>query len=62
MIDATLAWDNSSPFRKNVLERMQKLLMTIENKIRDENLQYYINREAAKISAPTSNYLLIKEE
>ena len=36
--------------------------MTIEDKIRDENLQYYINREAAKISAPTSNYLLIKEE
>ena len=62
MIDATFAWDNSSSFRKNVLERIQKLLMTIEDKIGDENLQYYINREAAKISAPTSNYLLIKEE
>ena len=62
MIDATLAWDNSSPFRKNVLERIQKLLMTIEDKIGDENLQYYVNREAAKISAPTSNYLIIKDE
>ena len=62
MIDATLAWDNSSPFRKNVLERIQKLLMTTEDKIGDENLQYYVNREAAKISAPTSNYLMIKDE
>ena len=62
MIDATLAWDNFSPFRKNVLERIQKLLMTIEDKIGDENLQYYVNREAAKISAPTSNYLIIKDE
>ena len=62
MIDATLAWDNSSPFRKIVLERIQKLLMTIEDKIGDENLQYYVNREAAKISAPTSNYLIIKDE
>ena len=62
MIDATLAWDNSSPFRKNVLERIQKLLMTIEDKIGDENLQYYVNTEAAKISAPTSNYLIIKDE
>ena len=25
--------------------------MTIDNQIRDEKLQYYINREAAKISA-----------
>ena len=36
--------------------------MTIEDKIGDENLQYYVNREAAKISAPTSNYLIIKDE
>ena len=28
--------------------------MTIENKIRDEKLQYDINREAAKISALSS--------
>ena len=29
--------------------------MTIDNKIRDEKLQYDINREAAKISALSSN-------
>ena len=28
--------------------------MTIEDQIRDEKLQYYINREAAKISAFSS--------
>ena len=28
--------------------------MTIDNKIRDEKLQYYINREAAKMSALSS--------
>ena len=28
--------------------------MTIDDKIRDEKLQYDINREAAKISAPSS--------
>ena len=29
--------------------------MTIDDQIRDEKLQYYINREAAKISALSSN-------
>ena len=28
--------------------------MTIEDQIKDENLQYHINREAAKISALSS--------
>ena len=32
------------------LERIQKLIMTIEDKIRNEKLQYDINREVAKIS------------
>ena len=49
--------------------------MTIDDKIRDEKLQYDINKEAAKISALSSGklinmsilhlkkcYLLIKEE
>ena len=35
-------------FRENCLERMLKLIMTIDNKIRDEKLQYDINREATK--------------
>ena len=32
------------------LERIQKLIMTTEDKIRNEKLQYDINREVAKIS------------
>ena len=31
--------------------------MTIEDQIKDEKLQYYINREAAKISALSSGKL-----
>ena len=41
-------------FRKNLSERIQKLIMTIDNKITDEKLQYYINTEAARISALSS--------
>ena len=41
-------------FRENCLERMLKLIMTIDNKIRDEKLQYDINREAVKTSASSS--------
>ena len=31
------------------LEIMQKLIMTVDDKIRDEKLQYDINKEAAKV-------------
>ena len=42
---------------KNIL----KLIMTIDNKIRDEKLQYDINREAAKIlTSGENNYLPLK--
>ena len=51
LIDTTLALDNSSRFKKNLLERIKKLIITIDDKIKDENLQYDINREAVKISA-----------
>ena len=37
--------------RKNLVKRLQKLIMTIDDKIRDEKLQHDTNREAAKISA-----------
>ena len=46
--DATLASDNPLRFRKNLLERIKQLIMTIDDKIRDEKLQYDINREAVK--------------
>ena len=49
VIDTPLASDNSSRFRKNLLERIQKLIKTIDDKIRDEKLKCNINREAAKI-------------
>ena len=54
VIDTTLASDNSSCFIKNLLERIQKLIMTIDNKIKDEKLQYDISRETAKTSALSS--------
>ena len=38
VIDTTLASDNPLRFRKNLLERIQKLNMTIDDKIRDEKL------------------------
>ena len=49
VIDVTLALDNLSCLRKNLLEKTGKLLMTIDNNIRDETLQYDINREAGKL-------------
>ena len=52
--DATLASDKLSNFRKNLLERIQKLIMTTDDGISDEKLRYNINREAAKISALSS--------
>ena len=40
VIGATLASDIPLRFRKNLLERMQKLILTIDDKIKDEN--YYM--------------------
>ena len=44
----TLVSDNPLRFRKNFVERIQKLIMKVGDKIRDEKLQYRINREAVK--------------
>ena len=54
VIDTTLESDNPSRFRKNLLERISKLIMTIDDKIRDEKLQFDINRKAAELSALSS--------
>ena len=54
MIDATLASNVPIRFRKNLLERIQKPIMTTDDKIRDEKIQCDINREAAKISELSS--------
>ena len=48
VINATLASHNLSRFRKNLLERIWKLIMTIDD--RDEKLQHGFNREAANTS------------
>ena len=50
MIDTILALDNLLLFRKNLFEKIQKVIITNDCKIRDENLQYNINRETAKVS------------
>ena len=54
VIDANFASDNLLCFRNNLLERIQKLLITIDDKIRDEKLQLDSIKEAAKISALSS--------
>ena len=40
MTNATLASDNVLRFSKKLLEKIQKLIMKIDDKIRDEKLQY----------------------
>ena len=54
VIDVTFASDNLLSFWNNLVERMQKIIMKIDEEIRNEKLQYYINREVAKISALSS--------
>ena len=55
VIHCTLASDNLLHFRKNLLERIEKLIIAVDGKIRDEKLQYNVDREAAKISALSSS-------
>ena len=52
--DTTVTSDNPLHFRKKILKWMCNKIMTIDDQIKDKNLQYYINREAAKISAWSS--------
>ena len=51
VIQITLASNDLLHLRNNLLKRILKLIMTTDNKIRDEKLQYDINRETAKILA-----------
>ena len=67
VINTTLASDNPLRFRKNLSRKNIGITMTINDKIRDEKLQYDINKEAAKISALSSGKIdkyeyLIDEE
>ena len=49
VIDTNFASDKSSRFWEKFLEKIYKLIMTTDDKIKDKELQYNINREAAKI-------------
>ena len=61
VIDNAPASDNSSCFRRNLLETIWKLIMTNEDKIRDEKLQHDVKREATKTS-PLSSGKIYKYE
>ena len=57
VIDATLASDNLSLFRKNLFERIQKLIITIiDDKIGDENCNIILTEKQQKYQ----HYLLEK--
>ena len=47
---------------ERILKRTEKLIMTIDDKIRDEKLQYNINREPAKISSGNFKRDYLKSE
>ena len=55
VFDTTLLSNYALRFQKNLLEEVWRVAMTIDEKIRDEKLQYEINRAAAKVSALSSN-------
>ena len=51
VIDTALTSGNLLLFRCNRLARIENLMMIIDDKIRDDKLQYDINRKATKLSA-----------
>ena len=59
--DTTLLSDNPLHFRKNLSDRTPKIIMKINNKIRDEKLQYNINKETSKILVLSSGKIDIYE-
>ena len=54
VIDTTLMSDNPLRFRENLLEGIKIIIMTIDDKIRDEKLQCDVDREVVKILALSS--------
>ena len=54
VIDTSLTSDNSLPFRNDLFDAIQKLILTIDDKIRDKKLQHDLNREAVKVSVLSS--------
>ena len=63
--DATLGSDHILSFWKNLLEKIQKLITEINDKISDERLQYDIDREAVErstLSEKSDNYEYLMDE
>ena len=58
VIDATIASDNSLCFRRNLIERIYELIMTIIDKFIDEKMQCHINTEAAEVSTSSFRTLI----
>ena len=52
--DTTLTSDNPDKVQRESFKKRYNKIMTIEDQIRDEKLQYDINKDAAKISALSS--------
>ena len=52
--DTTLPSDIPLKFRKKFLKQIYDKIMTIDDQIKDKELQYNNNREAAKLSAFSS--------
>ena len=51
VVDTPFTSDSFLHFRKNLLEGILKLIITIDDKIKYKKLKYLINREAATVSA-----------
>ena len=54
--DTTLPSDNPLKFRKNPLKQIYNKIMTTDEQIKDEKLQYDINWEGAKLSGSIKVY------
>ena len=50
VIHTTLGSDNSSRFTNNLLEKIQKLIMTIDDKIKGENYNTILTEKQQNIS------------
>ena len=61
MIDTTVPSDNPVFFWKNLFEEVQKIIMIIDNKIKNQNLQYDINKAAGEEILPLQQHRIIQE-
>ena len=60
-VDSTFASDDPLRYKNNLLEKLQKLIITIDDKIRDGKLQNDINRKTTKIKVDKYEYLTVEK-